>query len=49
MRTAKSRRLVWPAGRRAPASPQTQSAERKVWQVFEYRRPLVAARPRFTT
>ena len=49
MRTAKSGRLVRPAGRRAPASPQAQPAERKVWQVFEYRRPLIPARPRFTT
>ena len=49
MKTARSRgRLVRPAGRQAPASPQ-QREERKVWQVFEYRRPLVPARPRFTT
>jgi hypothetical protein len=48
MRTAKSRgRLVSPAGRRASASPQSE--QRRVWQVFEYRRPLVPARPRFTT
>jgi hypothetical protein len=49
MRTARSRgRQVRPAGRRAPASPQPEQGERKVWQVFEYRRPLVPARPRFT-
>jgi len=50
MRTAKSRgRLVRPAGRQAPASPQSEQGQRRVWQVFEYRRPLLPARPRFTT
>jgi hypothetical protein len=49
MRTARSRRRqASPTGRPAPASPQSQQGERKVWQVFEYRRPLVPARPRFT-
>jgi hypothetical protein len=51
MRTARSRgRLSKPVGRRAPASPQAELGERRVlWQVFDYRRPLVPARPRFTT
>jgi hypothetical protein len=50
MKTARSRgRLMKPAGRQAPASPQPQTEQRRVWQVFEYRRPLVPARPRFTT
>ncbi|MFL5921567.1 MAG: hypothetical protein ACJ75D_09710 [Gaiellaceae bacterium] len=34
------------ARRERPASPQQP---RRVWRVFEYRRPPLLARPRFTT
>ena len=37
---------VSPAPRQQPAPP---ALARKVWRVFEYRRPPVRVRPRFTT
>jgi hypothetical protein len=31
------------------ASRQAVGGPRRIWHVFEYRRPVAAARPRFTT
>jgi hypothetical protein len=43
MKRAVTSGMVRRESRQAPVRPQ------RIWRVFEYRRPVAAARPRFTT